>query len=146
VAENCAVISVPAAAAVFGVRTGNSGQSRLLNTHFPNVVTTVDSEILGSRVCGGSKIAEKKIIEKCWILSQLPLDASTLANTLLVNSLLFTAGLLGPKSHRKQAEKHLEVWCSFWNPQASISSAQAVQRHLWTANTDIAQLYHRVLS
>jgi hypothetical protein len=84
------------------------------------------------------KSPKRKKIEKCWILSQLPLDASTLANTLLVNSLLFTAGLLGPKSHRKQAEKHLEVWCSFWNPQASISSAQAVQQHLWTANTGIA--------
>jgi hypothetical protein len=74
---------------------------------------TVDSEILGSRVCGGSKIAKKKKFEKCRILLQSSLDASPLANTLLMNSLLFTAGLLELKSRRKQAEKHLEVLCSF---------------------------------
>jgi hypothetical protein len=33
------------------------------------------------------KLLKRIIFEKCWILSQLPLDASTLANTLMVNSL-----------------------------------------------------------
>jgi hypothetical protein len=74
---------------------------------------TVDPEILGSRVCGGSKIAKKKKIRKMLDLLQLPLDASPLANTLLMNSLLFTTGLSELKYRRKQAEKHLEVLCSF---------------------------------
>jgi hypothetical protein len=52
------------------------------------------------------KFEKRKKFEKCWILLQLPLDASMLANTLLVNLLLFTAGLLKLKSQRKQAENH----------------------------------------
>jgi hypothetical protein len=37
-------------------------------TRFPS--PTVDLEILGSCVCGSSKVAKKKKFKKCWILLQ----------------------------------------------------------------------------
>ena len=74
---------------------------------------TVDSEILGSRVCGGSKIAKKKKIRKMLDFVAVASRRFSAGQALLMGSLLFTAGLLELKSRRKQVEKHLEVLCSF---------------------------------
>jgi hypothetical protein len=97
---------------------------------------TVDPEILGSRVCGGSKIAKKKKIRKMLDLLQLPLDASPLANTLLMNSLLFTTGLSELKYRRKQAKSTWKccVASGFDQFSSGCSSAHLDHEH-WHSPT-----------
>ena len=87
------------------------------------------------------KSPKRKKFEKCWILLQLPPDASTLANTLLMNSLLFTAGLLGPKSHRN---KRKSTWkCGVASGIHSISSTQAVQLVMGNPNKECGHVMWR---
>src|ERR1700688_4653610 len=94
---------------------------------------TVHSEILVSRVCGGSKFAKKKKIRK---IQNLVTNASTPTDILLVDcqdSLLASVNWNLDRSNRNNASNHrtdARGWTLTWFLFRQFSSTQ---RHNWAA-------------